>query len=116
MVITVSSVFGNWRTGRVARPCRPSSRISRLTTEASTGRRMKIEVKFMTPPFPAVLGSGLWRAGGGDRVVDYHPETVLQLELAGGDDLVAGLNAFDDLSDVALALADPDEDLLDRQL
>src|ERR1700751_3679232 len=48
MVVTVIVVFdslGYWRICRPVIALRPISRISRLTTSASTGRRMKMSVK-----------------------------------------------------------------------
>ena len=47
-VVTVTTAFcvrGYCRTGSAVRDLRPSTRISRLTTVASTGRRTKISVK-----------------------------------------------------------------------
>ena len=60
MVTTVSLVSGYWRTSRENRERRPTTRISRLTTLASTGRRMKMSVKFMAlsgPIGPVAAGS-----------------------------------------------------------
>ena len=49
-VTTAFSVRGNCRIGSVPTERTPSTRIIRLTTLASTGRRMKMSVKFMGPP------------------------------------------------------------------
>jgi len=48
MVSVVLSVSGYCRTGRSPRARAPSSRMSVLTTSASTGRRTKRSVNFMT--------------------------------------------------------------------
>ena len=45
MVIVVFEVCGNWRTCSFSPAMSPTSRMSRLTTVASTGRRMKRSVK-----------------------------------------------------------------------
>src|SRR5258707_388730 len=44
-VITVLSSLGYWRIGSVVSARSPTSRMSRLTTSESTGRRMKMSVK-----------------------------------------------------------------------
>src|SRR5487761_918803 len=49
MVITVFSSFGYCRIGRLKPATAPISRISRLTTADSTGRRMKRSVKLIGP-------------------------------------------------------------------
>ena len=49
-VIVVFDNFGYCRIGRPIIAVRPISRISRLTTSASTGRRMKMSVKDITQP------------------------------------------------------------------
>jgi hypothetical protein len=46
-VMTAFSVFGYSSTGSDMKARMPSTRISRLTTLASTGRRMKISVNFI---------------------------------------------------------------------
>src|SRR5690348_9833216 len=49
-VMVAFSVFGYWRTGSVMTARRPSTRISRLTVAASTGRLMKRSVNFIRGP------------------------------------------------------------------
>src|ERR1700674_4567665 len=84
MVTTAFSVCGYWLTGRLPTDRKPSTRISRLTTTASTGRRMKRSVKFMAP---ASLLLRRWvlvvqRLHG---IVDAQRRAVLQFELSAGD-------------------------------
>src|SRR3989304_1178834 len=66
-VVTVPVAFslrGYWRTLRVRIACSPAMRMSRLTTRARTGRRMKRSVNFIGQLFS---GSGFSRNGGGGR-------------------------------------------------
>src|SRR5271157_4177884 len=90
MVIVVFDVAGNWRICSLYPAMPPTSRISRLTTLASTGRRMKRSVK-------AFIGA--WSRSGrhsGRRqrrgLVDGDRRGGLQLDLAGGHDPFAGLD------------------------
>src|SRR3979490_2871371 len=84
MVTTAFSVWGYWLTGNVPTEGKPSTRISRLTTIASTGRRMKRSVKFMvrTSMFLRRWLLLLDRLPG---CVDAPRRAVLQFELATGD-------------------------------
>ena len=50
MVTTAFCVRGYWLMGRLKSDLKPSTTISKLTTEASTGLRMKMSVKFMGGP------------------------------------------------------------------
>src|SRR4051812_4566503 len=90
MVTTAFCVLGYWLIGRVNTDRRPSTMMSRLTTMARTGRRMKRSVNFMGLFF---LRRGRRVVCGLDLVVDDHGRAVLQLDLAAGHDLVALLDA-----------------------
>src|ERR1700690_4370028 len=94
MVIVVLESSGYWRTGRLNAALKPMSRISRLTTELSTGRLMKMSVNDMRAP--RLLHRPFGRRLQLLRVVDFHAAAVVELDLAGGDDLLAGLQARDD--------------------
>src|SRR3954464_128616 len=117
MLMTVFDSFGYCRIGSVVAARRPISRISRLTTTDRTGRLMKISVKRIAaisisltckahdPAVPdhaatwAVSVSRRLRRSRRGRVGrDRHRRARLQLELADGNDLVARLQALDDLS------------------
>ena len=56
MVTTPFSVFGYARTCRELKERSPTTRMTRLTTEASTGRRMKRSVNFMRRVRPYSFG------------------------------------------------------------
>ena len=58
-VIVVFDSFGYWRICRPVIAFSPISRISRLTTSASTGRRMKMSVKDMSKPDIVIPRSGI---------------------------------------------------------
>ena len=91
-VITVFLSSGYCRTGSSNAARSPISRISRLTTAASTGPADED----VGEPHRRLLHRGVW-AGGGRRVrSDDHRRAVLQLELARADDDVAGRHAADD--------------------
>src|SRR6185369_1222758 len=92
-VVTVTiafSVRGYCSTGSDSTARTPSTRIIRLITVASTGRRMKMSVKF--------IGLLLARRRVGvvarlDGVVDHHRRAVTQLDLSGGHHRRAWLDA-----------------------
>src|SRR6185295_5162529 len=86
MVMVVFDSSGYWRTCRLNAALRPISRMSRLTTEDSTGRRMKMSVKAMRSP---LLQRPYGRRHQCLRVVDLDVAAVEQLHLACGDDLLA---------------------------
>src|SRR3984893_16661879 len=102
MVVTVTTAFsvrGYCKIGNEPAARNPSTRIIKLTTLASTGRRMNMSVKFM-PEGPAarraLLPVGRLRIGVVrrlHRVVHRDRRVIAQLELAGGDDDVALLDA-----------------------
>src|SRR5256885_5616674 len=89
--------------------------ITRLTTNASTGRRMKRSVKdFIDGSGVARFRRGLqiWR----ELVVHLHRHLVAQFEGAGGNDFETGIEAFGDRHEIAARLAEPDELLANDQL
>src|ERR1039458_8672629 len=97
-VVTVTaalSLRGYCRTTRVRMAWNPAIKITRFTTRASTGRRMNRSVKdFMS----ATSGSTVGRAGRQvvlrrQVVVLDHGHPIAQLEDAGTDDPLAGLEA-----------------------
>src|SRR3954471_2243275 len=81
------SLRGYCRTDSERTDWMPATRMTRLTTTASTGRRMKRSVSFMS----AVLRLRGRVVGGLDAVVDGHRGVRPQLEHARGDHLLAGL-------------------------
>src|SRR5258706_8515691 len=86
------SVRGYWRTDSERIDCNPAIRMTRLTTIARTGRRMKRSVIFMSTT-SVVLRPWGRVVGRLNLVVDLHRDTVPQLEYAGGHHLVAGMHA-----------------------
>src|SRR3546814_9245557 len=97
------------------------SRISRLTTLDSTGRRTKMSKRFMArcslpagvrPPARSGVQAELARI---NRIVDHDGIAVLKLQLARRHDPLAGIETVDDLHHAALPLAHTDELLLDDQ-
>src|ERR1700738_5121037 len=84
MVTTAFSVCGNWLTGRPPTDRKPSTRISRLMTTASTGRRMKRSVKFMARA-SLFLGRRVWVVQRLHAIVDTQRRAVLQFELTARD-------------------------------
>src|SRR6516162_5464169 len=111
-VIVVLDSLGYWRICKPVIALRPISRISRLTTSASTGRRMKMSVKDMsqaphgssivTGDIKSVLSQSRWRLWRG-IAADRDLRSVLDFDLTRGDDLLA---RFDTLEDSHLP-ADP---------
>src|SRR5262245_60204986 len=91
--MVVSDTFGNCRIGSFHADCRPSSRMSRLTTVASTGRLTKMSVK---PMAWHLLHRLVLRFDEGHRIVDPDLGARLDFVLAGGHDLIAGLDPFSD--------------------
>src|SRR2546421_11956980 len=93
--VTVAlSSRGYCRTLSVRIACRPAMMMTRFTTIARTGRRMKMSVNF-------TRRSAIFRSGGDlgidfDVVVHHHPRAVAKLETARGDDLLARLHATGD--------------------
>src|SRR6516165_10116736 len=111
MVTTAFWVSGYWRTESPTMERKPSTSTTRLTTMDSTGRRMKISVKFMAGPL-LLLRMRVGVVGRLHGVVDHHRRVVLQLALAAGDHFVALLQALDDGHLVAARRPGGDEGLL----
>src|ERR1700680_2605343 len=84
MVTTAFSVCGYWLTGRRPTDRKPSTRISRLMTTASTGRRMKRSVKFMAPS-SLFLRRRVLVVERLHAVVDAQRRAVLQFKLSARD-------------------------------
>src|SRR5258708_22572656 len=93
-VITVLSSLGYCRIGSVVSARSPTSRMSRLTTSESTGRRIKMSVKDTKAP-PALFDGSVGRHGGRRRqrvgAGNGDRGAVVELDLAGGGDAVARL-------------------------
>src|SRR5690606_38988479 len=110
MVVFDSSGYS--RICRLNTACRPISRISRLTTVARTGRRMKISVK-------AIACGLLVRTHGRrverDAVIDDDRRTRPQFELPRGDDDLARLQPLENLDAIAARFADAHEAPFDCQ-
>src|SRR5258708_965325 len=89
---------------------RPTTRISRLTTAAKTGRRMKRSVNFIGGP---LLIDRLRRGvvGRHDAIVDGERHAVAQLDLARRYDRVAVCDALQDGDLIAARGTRRDEDL-----
>src|SRR5215471_1640803 len=96
------SLRGNCRTLSDRIDWRPAIRMTRLTTSASTGRRMNRSVHFIS----AVLRLRRRIAAGLGLIVHEHRRSVAQLEHARGDDLLAGLHAREDRDQIAARIAD----------
>src|SRR5271157_5961475 len=84
-VWTVTTAFwvkGYWRTCKSPTERRPRTRISRLTTVARTGRRIKISVKCMCVPFVLLVHRlGGRFIGGLYLVIDDYRDPVLEFNL-----------------------------------
>src|SRR6266536_405825 len=115
MVTTAFSVFGNCRTERLVSARRPSTRISRLTVMASTGRRMKMSVKFI-----GAASFFLRRWIGAVRrlhaVVDDERRAVLQLDGAACHHRRTRLDALENRDLVAAPRTRSDEHLLGNDI
>src|ERR1043165_8775849 len=98
--------MGNWKMAR-----RPSARINRLTTAERTGRSTNRSVNFIS----LFLWSGVGVVLGHHAVIDLQRSPVLQLELPGGDHLVAVLDAARDRRLVTARSAYRHEHLLGGQ-
>src|SRR5277367_4736715 len=113
MVIVVFEVSGNCRTCSRKPAMPPISRMSRLTTLANTGRRMKRSVKaFMG--FPSRPG-GLRRGGKRGRFVERDRRIGLELDLAGGHHALARPQAVLDRHPFAARRADANQAPLDDE-
>src|SRR5439155_6020627 len=116
MVRTVTvalSSLGYCRTLSERNAWSPAMMITRFTTIASTGRRTKMSVNFTSAS--EVVDVRLQRRRRFDCVVDHHARAVAQLERAGGDQLLAGLDSVGDGDKIA-ARATHAHELLARDL
>src|ERR1700681_1462559 len=111
MVTTAFSVWGYWLTGRLPTDRKPSTRISRLMTTASTGRRMKISVKFMAPS-SLFLRRRVLVVERLHAVVDAQRRAVLQFELTTRDHRRPLGDALQDCDLIASRRPGGDEHLL----
>src|SRR5215831_16159919 len=89
--MTVLSSFGYCRIGSVQSARAPISRMRRLTTSDSTGRRMKMSVKAMAVPPLLGLDRGRGRKRVGIAQGDARP--VGELQLPGACHALARLEA-----------------------
>src|ERR1035441_5923138 len=111
------SLRGYCRTTRVRIAWTPAIRITRFTTSASTGRRMNRSVKdFMGATWGSTVGRAgrhvvLWR----QVVVLDHGHAIAELEDAGADNTIPGLEARLHTHVIPARLACPDELLPHRQ-
>src|SRR5438477_1991015 len=81
--------------------------MTRFTTIASTGRRTKMSVNFTRAS--EVVDVRLQGRRRFDVVVDDHARAVAQLERAGGDQGLAGLDAVGDGDKIAARVTESDE-------
>ncbi|VTR71024.1 hypothetical protein DESC_880050 [Desulfosarcina cetonica] len=106
IVTTEFSLRGYWRTLRDLMACSPAIMITRLTTRANTGRRMKGSVSFMALPLLRFRGQREVRC---QAVVDDHRLAVAQLESTGADHHLARLQSGSDGDEIAAFLPQPDK-------
>src|SRR5574342_264163 len=92
--------------------CSPAMMMTRLTTRARTGRRMKRSVIFMVS---VVLRFGRFPEGRSETVVDHDRLAVAQLEDTRADDGLPLLQAVGDGDEVAALLPEPHELLPHRR-
>src|SRR5690606_31459149 len=114
VVLTVTTAFcssGYWRTLSSEYARRPSSRMNRLTTIASTGLLTKMSVNFIS----AVPGRGIGLGGRLHLVVDGHLGAVAQAQQAAGHHALARREAVAHGHQVAARLARGHEALAHRQ-
>src|SRR2546427_17378 len=113
MVISAFSLRGYWRTFSDRIAWTPAMTIRRLTTRATTGRRMNRSVNFIV----GSLVYGFRRPlGARSQLVVHHPRPpVAQLEGAAAHDGLSRRHAGDDRGEVSPPLAQPDELLVRDQ-
>src|SRR5687767_3643071 len=99
---TAMSLRGYWRTLSDRIDWMPAIRMTRLTTIARTGRRMKMSVNRML----AVRRFGIGLVGRGDVVVHLDRRATAKFEHARGDNLFAGLDAGEHRHLVAACVAE----------
>src|SRR5262249_11858397 len=103
------SLRGNWRTDRDRMAWIPAIRMTRLTTTASTGRRMNRSVNFIL----AILWLRSRVVAGLRLVVDLDRRPISQLEDSRRDDFLTGLHPRHHRDLVAARRSDADELLFD---
>src|SRR5262245_11133940 len=88
--------------------------MTRFTTMASTGRRMKMSVSFTERSFVelTILGRGRELRVENDLVVHGERNAILELERSRGDDFLSGLETFENGHVVTTRLAEADECLM----
>src|SRR5262249_15438223 len=91
MVIVVFDSLGYCRIGNSSIDRSPINRISRLTTSASTGRRIKISVK---DDIVSVERRGAWP--GRESLADLDLGAVLNFDLPSGNDPLAWFDPVED--------------------
>src|SRR5712671_3392497 len=112
-VITAFSLRGYWRTLSERIACTPAITIRRLTTRATTGRRMNRSVNFIGGSFVHGLRRHL---GARSQIVLHHDaHAVPQLEGAAADHGLPGRQAGGDRDEVSAPLSQPDEFLVRDQ-
>src|SRR5271155_1049414 len=115
MVTTAFSVWGYWLTGKLPTERRPSTRISRLITIASTGRRIKRSVKFMSRA-SLFLRRRILFVQRLHAIVDAQQRAVLQFELPAGDHRCPLGYALQDRDLISARRSRGDEHLLRQDL
>src|SRR5712692_3065972 len=117
IVIAAFSLLGDWRTLSERMAWIPAIRITKLTTIAITGRRMKRSVNFISLPFgeSVVRRLGSQLGSGSELVVHRHRHTVAQFERAGADHGFAWGHPGDDRDEIPASLAESNELLVRDQ-
>src|SRR6266550_2226014 len=106
-VIAAMSLRGYCRTLMVLIACKPAMRITKLTTRASTGRRIKRSVKDFMPLFPLrIYRRRIYLRLGREIVVDRYRHAVAQFENAGTDDRLASFQSRRHRHKIAARLPD----------
>src|SRR5947209_20422878 len=103
------SLRGYWRTFNVLMACNPAIRITRLTTSARTGRRMKRSVKFFTAQRSTITRLGRDLGIRCEFVIDHDIHSIAQFEDARAHDLFSALQSFGDRYEVAAGFARANE-------
>src|SRR5665213_4579980 len=113
MMMFALSVCGYWVIDRSKIARMPSTRMKRLMTTASTGRRMNRSVSFILRAL-MFLRRRIRIAAGLDRIVDCHRRSVLDLQLSGGDHNITFLHTRERLHLVTTRVPQGDERLFHR--
>src|SRR5215208_6101998 len=110
MLTAALSLRGYWRTFSVRIACTPAIRMTRFTTMAITGRRMKRSVSFMSWCSCLLIRRlGVELRPGRLGVVHRHRHAVAQLEGAGAHQRLAGRDAGHHGHEIAAPLAQAHE-------